>query len=83
MRKTLVFKGLPEDNEDSWNKTEITLAKNIAYVCQIDKDEAMELFERVHRGRPSKHTKRIRVIHARFKFWKDKEWVLTRYLDAM
>ena len=35
MRKTLVFKGLPEDNEDSWIKTEITLAKNIADVYHV------------------------------------------------
>ena len=36
MRKTLILKGLPEDNEDSWNKTEITLAKNIAKTKQYN-----------------------------------------------
>ena len=51
-RETLVFKGLPEDNDDLWNKTEIMLAKSSADVCQIDKEEAIELFERVHCGRP-------------------------------
>ena len=52
MRKTLIIKGVPEVNEDSWDKTENALAASISNVCNIDQDSAKDMFERVHRGCP-------------------------------
>ena len=41
MRKTLIIKGVPKDNdEDSWDKTEIALTASISNVCDIDQDSA-------------------------------------------
>jgi len=62
LRKTLIFKGIPEKTRDqqeenkkeTWDETADILATNISEICQdIDYDEAWNMVERCHRSRPS------------------------------
>ena len=86
LRKTLVFKGIPEkindtnDNQhknETWDDTEEILASRIAEVCDMQLPEAKKLIERCHRSNPNPKYKGSgpRPIFAAFHSWKDSEWV--------
>ena len=63
--------------------TENALATSISNVCDIDQDSAKDMFECVHWGRPKKFNKGKREIYARFRSWKDSEWIKNEFFDAM
>ena len=83
MRNTLIFKGVPEKKDEStWDKTESVLAGIISKTCDMDIEETIDMFERVHRGRPRQYNNDKRDIYVRFKFWKDSEYVKDRFLES-
>ena len=51
LRKTLVFRGIPEqEQEKSWKETENILAKRIADTLDIEIEDAATMIDRCHRG---------------------------------
>ena len=51
MRKTLVIKRIPEeDDERSWHDIEIRLAKIFAETLDVSADQVKTLIDRCHRG---------------------------------
>ena len=77
LRNTLVFKGVrEEEGEKSWDDTTAVLAKTIANIVPgLDVEEAKNIFERVHRGKPHEDgsTRRPRNIFAKVYRWCDAE----------
>ena len=83
MRKTLVFRHIPEhESEKKWSATKDLLATKISDVMEdVDKSEALQMIDRCHRGgkktdettdKPSKH----RPIYAAMLYWEDCESLL-------
>lgn len=78
LRKTLIFKGIPEKENESWDDTDELLAQKIADVCDgTSLEQAREMFERSHRGRVSRRYEGNgpRPIYAAFLSWRDSEFV--------
>ena len=78
MRKTLIFKGVQEKENESWDDTDELLAQKISEICDgTSLDEAREMFERSHRGRVSRNYEGNgpRPIYAAFLSWRDSEFV--------
>ena len=90
LRKTLVFRGIPEqtirrdsssDNagrKENWDDTEELLAQKIAEVCEdTSLSQAREMIERGHRGGPNPNYQgdKPRPIFAAFWDWKQPEFV--------
>lgn len=76
MRKTLIFKGVPELANESWDKTERLLAEKIAEASnnKISKEDALTSIERAHRsGAPNNAKKGKRDIISAFYDWRDSE----------
>ena len=58
MRKTLVFKGIHEGEEEkTWQHTEDILAEVIANTLDVSTERASGMIERAHRSRPRSKTK--------------------------
>ena len=76
-RKTLVFKGVKEERDESWQMTEQILAKKISEASNGETSEqtAKRMIERAHRSRPNRFKKGSRDIYAAFYDWKDTEYV--------
>lgn len=78
LRKTIVFKGIPEseDSKESWNETEELLSKKIADICNMSLQQASKMIERCHRSNPNPNYKGSapRPIFAAFYDWKDSEF---------
>lgn len=78
LRKTLVFKGAHEQENESWDATDELLAQKIADVCDgTSLEEARDMFERSHRGKVSTRYQGDgpRPIYAAFLSWRDSEFV--------
>ena len=82
LRKTLVFKGIPEkEDERSWQDTEDILSSVIAETLEIDHDEAVNMIDRCHRGGNRQYYKgkgKARPIYAAMMAWKDCEDLLDK-----
>ena len=76
-RKTLVFKGVKEERDESWQMTEQILAKKISEASNGETSEqtARNMIERAHRSRPNRFKKGQRDIYAALYDWKDTEYV--------
>jgi len=94
LRKTLVFRGIPEqtirrdsssDNagrKENWDDTEELLAQKIAEVCEdTSLSQAREMIERGHRGGPNPNYQgdKPRPIFAAFYDWKQSEFVKKQF----
>ena len=95
LRKTMVFRGIPEesvrrdpDNEQSemrkenWEETEELLAKSISDICDDTSiSNARDMLERVHRSAPNARYRGSgpRPIFAAFRDWKDAEYVKKQF----
>ena len=88
LRKTLIFKGIPEktvDNsssvKESWKDTEQILADKLSEICDIPPAQADKLVERYHRANPNPKYKGSgpRPIFTAFYDWKDCELVKTDF----
>ena len=75
MRNTLVFKGIPESKEEkSWEQTRTVLAATVSKcIPRLSKDDAYNIFECVHRGRPNNRTPGKRNTFAKLCRWDDAE----------
>ena len=74
MRNTLVFKGISDDLKETWSQTEQKLVDHITK-AGVSANNAYDMIERAHRGRPHPEKKGPRPIYARFFSWKDSEHV--------
>ena len=95
LRKTLVFKGIPEKittentpgtstkkrKGESWNETKDILSKTISEICDIHISDARGMIERCHRSNNSKNYKGTgpRQIFAAFHDWNDSEYVIEEF----
>ena len=80
LRKTLVFRGIPEqEQEKSWKETENILAKRIADTLDIEIEDAATMIDRCHRGGNPKYyndKNKPRPIFAAMFKWKDCEEII-------
>ena len=80
LRKTLVIKGVPEDeDEKSWQDCENKLSKIFAETLDIPTEDAKSLIDRCHRGGNKKYYKDIkktRPIYAAMLHWKTCEQLI-------
>ena len=76
-RNNLNFFNIPEEKEESFEKSEKVLRKFIEAKLKLSKHDAKEIsLERVHRvGKPSSTEPMPRPLIAKFTFHKDKEFV--------
>ena len=91
LRKTLVFKGIPETPKEatgskkrtgeSWAETEEIVRKKMAEICNISEEASYRYIERCHRANNSKNYKGSgpRPIFAAFYDWKDSEFVINEF----
>ena len=82
-RKTLIVKGVPEQNKESWKDTKTTLVETLVDICKLDnKPSFYDCIERVHRGKPPKpdSKKKYRDIHVLFRNWNDAQLVLRKFI---
>ena len=81
LRKTIVIKGIQElVGGESWTDTRELVAETLhKHIKHLSYDEALDMFERVHRGPPTKNIgkKNSRDIYAALHEWDDGEY-LTR-----
>ena len=75
LRKTLVFKNIPETANESWNETESALAQAIHEVSEVPLEEAASFIERAHRAAPVEQIEGPRPIFCAFYDWKKSELV--------
>ena len=66
MWKTLIFKGIKEEPNESWEETEKVLCEVIARHLKTDVESVEEMVERVHRGKPSTERHGPRNIYMKF-----------------
>ena len=83
LRNSLAFKGIVEEANETWERTESILVKNIADVTNSTVEIIEPMIERAHRGAHStkEGVKKSgpRPIHVKFLNWKDCEWVKNEY----
>ena len=76
LRKTLVIRGIPEQQHEKWSDTDSTLSSIIAKTMDIPLQEAGKMIDRCHRGGNPKFYKennKHRPIYAAMHRWKDCE----------
>ena len=76
LRKTLVIRGVPEQQHEKWSDTDSTLSSIIAKTMNIPLQEAESMIDRCHRGGNPKYykdTNKHRPIYAAMHRWKDCE----------
>ena len=80
LRKTLVIKGIPEDDDEkSWQDCELKLSKIFSETLNVPVDDARSLIDRCHRGGNKKYYKDIkktRPIYAAMLHWKTCEQLI-------
>ena len=75
MRKSVIFKNIPESKAETWEETESVLAAHIQKIAGVPLETAAGYLERAHRGAPSKDQTGPRHIFAAFYDWKCSESV--------
>ena len=82
LRKTIIFRGIPETDKETWEQSENKLSQSIAEICEYDIDEAHNMIERCHRGKANPRYKgnQPRPIICAFANWKDSELVKNKFL---
>ena len=82
LRRTMVFRGVEEEENETWDDTKSLLAAEIAKVTEgVDEFEAEEMLERVHRAAPNTNYKGSapRPIFAAFYSWPDTVKVIDNF----
>ena len=69
LRQTLIFKGIPEKDEKTWADTKCVLAQTIASSVGTTENNAYQVLNRVHRGRPNPQKGNQRDIYANIHNW--------------
>ena len=76
LRKTLIFKGVDDDRNESWKDTEVKLTNILVSNMNISPTRARNMIERAHRGRRSEvNPNAPRPIYAAIFNWKDAEYI--------
>ena len=75
LRKTLVFKNVPESDSETWEQTEMKLVEAIHTIAKVPIEEAEVFIERAHRAIPIDNRDGPRPIFAAFYDWKQAELV--------
>ena len=83
-RKTLVFRGVAENDKETWEATKNLLADQISDQCDITPENSYKLIERCHRS-PARSTdkNKPRNIYACFYDWNDSEFIKDRFHKAV
>ena len=83
LRKTLVFKGVKELDNESWQMTETLLAKTISKATdgEVDENEAADMLERAHCSKPNRQKKGRRDIFVKLYDWKDSEYLKEKFAN--
>ena len=63
LRSTLIFKGIKEEHNESWEQTEEHLINVITRHTKLHRDAVEPMIERAHRGKPSSNRKGQRHIN--------------------
>ena len=79
LRQTLVFTGIPEEKNESWDDTFDLLARTISKNLGISFNKAGNMLNRVHRGRPTDNLNKPRPIYAALYRWSDCEDILEEF----
>ena len=66
LRSTLIFKGIKEEHNESWEQTEEHLINVITRHTKLHRDAVEPMIERAHRGKPSSNRKGPRHIYINF-----------------
>lgn len=82
MRSTLIFKGIKDEPNESWENTEQILTEVIVRHLKMNANNVADMLERVHRGKTSSERNGPPYIFAKFYSWKDSEQVKTGFADA-
>jgi len=76
MRSTLIFRGIPEEGNETWDKTMKTLCTTLANIDpSLDLSQLERNIDRAHRGGHSNQNGKPRPIFAKFSSWKQSELV--------
>ena len=78
-RNSLIIRGVPETDDESWDDTRENLCAALAPVVGKDPSEISKMIERVHRGKARQNQNNDgetpRAIHCRFFDWNDSEYI--------
>ena len=81
-RNSLMIRGIPETDNETWDNTRVNLCNALAPVVGKDADDINKMIERVHRGKARQNQNNEnngetpgRTIHCRFYDWNDSEFV--------
>ena len=80
LRSTLIFKGIKEEHNESWEQTEEHLINVITRHTKLHRDAVEPMIERAHRGKSS-NPKGPRHIYVKFHSWKDSEQVKYEFIE--
>ena len=80
LRQTLVFRGIPEKGNESWEDTFEIVSRNISKNLGISVSKAEDMLNRVHRGRSADNNK-PRPIYAALYRWNDCEQISDKFRD--
>ena len=83
-RKSLIFRGIAENERENWDDTRNFLADIISARTDVSPSDAYDMIERCHRGAYSTDGKKKvkRVIHCLFRDWEDSQYVLNEFRKA-
>ena len=76
LRQTLVFRGIKENDKETWADTKQILSDIIAKTCDIAFEEAFDMINRTHRSAPNPRNKGNRNIFANIYCWDDCERII-------
>ena len=89
LRNTLIFKNVPGEKKEKWEKTRSTLAALISEVSfkadesdSVSEEEALSMIERAHRGKPVENQKGPSFIYCAIDNWQNAEWIKNIFKTA-
>ena len=78
-RTSLIIRGVPETDDESWDDTRHNLCTALAPIVGKEPNEISDMIERVHRGKARQNQNNngevARAIHCRFFDWNDSELI--------
>ena len=81
LRSTLIFKGIKEERNETWEQTEEHLINIITRHTKLDRGAIEIMIERAHRGKSSTKSKGPSHIYVKFHSWKDSELVKYEFIE--
>ena len=82
LRQTLIIRGIQEVPNETWDDTKDLVAKAISKNTDVSFQEATNMLNRVHRGRPNpKNKNQPRPIYMALHKWEDCEFIVDEFRD--